>query len=135
MFRLPINQALKRLRHPLRNPLSNSLRTCRVHNLKAPSLRPESYDAINRHFSSFPDPLEIFIEKKEKEAMERGEFIDVHDSSGLDPNQFDVLITDVDESVLRSDISELVGIPYLKEATKDDANQILTTGSGLVYGR
>ena len=62
--------------------------------------------------------------------MERGEFDDIHDFSGPDPNHFDV-----DDSLLRSDISELVGIPYLKEATKDEANEMLETGSCLIYGQ
>jgi hypothetical protein len=143
MLTLPIKQSLRNLRHPLRNPLrnplsgslSNTLRTRHVSSWEAPFLGTASYAAMNERFSSYPRPLILFTEKKEKEAIERGEFVDIHDPSGPDPSHFDVLITDVDDCLLRSDISELIGIPYLKEATKDEANQMLETTSGLIYSR
>ena len=41
----------------------------------------------------------------------------------------------MDNDALRSEISKLVGIPYLSEATKDEANKVAETGSGYLYGR
>lgn len=50
----------------------------------------------------------------EKEAIERGQFVDIHDIGPVDPKDYDVLITDVDNHVLQTEISELVGIPYIQ---------------------
>jgi hypothetical protein len=52
----------------------------------------------------------------------------------VDKNDYDVLITDIDENTLRSGISQLVGIQYLEKATKDDANNTVKTGYGYLYG-
>jgi hypothetical protein len=49
---------------------------------------------------------------------ERGEFVGIHDIGGVDPKNYDVLITDMNDEALRHEISELVGITYLQEATK-----------------
>jgi hypothetical protein len=40
----------------------------------------------------------------------------------------------VDNDAPRSEISKLVGIPYLSEATKDEA-KVAETGSRFLYGR
>ncbi|KAH0612345.1 uncharacterized protein H6S33_010397 [Morchella sextelata] len=67
------------------------------------------------------DPLAYFTRKRQQEAKERGEFIDIHDIGGTDPGDFDVLISDVDDEKLRGEVTEIVGIPYHAEATKEDA--------------
>jgi hypothetical protein len=67
--------------------------------------------------------------------MERGEFVDVHDISGMNPKDYDVLITEVDNDTLHSKISKLVDIPYLKEATKDEANKVAKEVRSFYYGR
>ena len=38
---------------------------------------------------------------------------------------------DMNDAKLRTEISELIGIPYLQPATKDEADKIVT---GLIYG-
>ena len=43
----------------------------------------------------------------------------------MDPNDYDVLTTDINDNMLHSDISKLVDIPYLKEATKDEADKMV----------
>ena len=58
--------------------------------------------------------------------MARGTFVDVHDIGPVNPKDYDVLITDIDDHKLHSEISDLVGIPYLKEATKEEAERWLT---------
>jgi hypothetical protein len=73
--------------------------------------------------------------KKEEEAKKRGEFIDIHDVGGVDPQDFDVLLTDMDNNTLHSDISALAGVPYLKEAMKDEADKKVASVQGFVYGR
>ena len=67
--------------------------------------------------------------------MERGEFVDIHDIGGTDPKDYDVLLTDMDNHLLHSEISELVGIPYLKKTTKEEADNVVGEIRGFVYGR
>jgi hypothetical protein len=67
--------------------------------------------------------------------MERSEFVDVHDISGMNSKDYDVLITEVDNDTLHSKISKLVDIPYLKEATKDEADKVAKEVRGFYYGR
>ena len=57
---------------------------------------------------------------KTEEDVARGASVDIHDIGGVDPNDYDVLIPDVDDHTLHHEISDLVGIPYLKEATKEE---------------
>ena len=154
MLSFPRQQALKVLRSPLRNtlhhlvrgplrdPLSNPLLnhfrnplfTRHVHTGPAPFSGPPSYATIIRRFSSEPNPTDFFAEKKAKEAIERGEFIDIHDIGGVDPNDYDVLITDMSDNTLRTEISELLGVPYLKKATKDEANKKIELSTAITYG-
>jgi len=129
MLRLPNQRVLKALCSPLRNPHKRY-----VHNEHAPFSGHPSYATIARRFTSQPNPLDYFASKKAKEAKERGEFIDIHDIGGVDPKDFDVLITDMDDNSLRTEISELIGIPYLKEATKDEANDEVEIGHCIIYG-
>jgi hypothetical protein len=53
----------------------------------------------------------------------------------VDPKDYDVLITDMDNNTLRSDVSKLVDIPYLKEATKDEADKVAEEIHGFIYGQ
>lgn len=137
MLRLPSQQALKALRRPLRNPLPTPLRsfvqTRHVYTAPASFPGPPIYATLARRFSSEPNPLTFFAKKKSKEAAERGEFIDIHDVGGVDSKDFVALITDVNDNILRSDVAELAGIPYLKEATKDEVNKVVEIGTGFVY--
>jgi hypothetical protein len=41
----------------------------------------------------------------------------------VDPKDDDILLSDTDDT-LRSEISKLMGIPYLEEATKDEADKV-----------
>jgi len=153
MLRLPRQQALKALRNPLHNtlhypvrgPLRDPLRSSLLNHFRNPLLirhahtkpvpfsGPPSYATINRRFSSDPNPIDFFAEKKAKEAIERGEFIDIHDIAGVDPKDYDVLITDMNENKLRTEIAELLGVPYLQKATKDEANKKIEIATGITY--
>jgi hypothetical protein len=79
--------------------------------------------------------MTFFTEKKAKEAIDRGEFIDIHDVGGVEPEDFDVLIRDMTDNNLRSDVAELIGMPYLGKATTDEANKVVDVGHDIVYGR
>jgi hypothetical protein len=58
----------------------------------------------------------------------------VHDIGSSDSGNFDVLITDVTDTILRTEIAELVSIIYLVKATKEEANKQLDISSGFLYG-
>src|SRR5256885_16050854 len=88
ILRLPSRQALKALRNPFHSPLPNPLRvplqTRHLHNLPAPFAGPPSYATLARRFSaSSPNPVSYFAEKAAKEAIERGQFVDIHDVVGV----------------------------------------------------
>ena len=106
MFRLSSRQTFKVLRSPLRGPLRSPLRlfsSCDA--MQVPFSGPPTYDTVARRFSSYPNPLAFFAGKRQEEARDRGEFVDIHDIGGPDPKDFDVLITDIDDEKLRSEIA------------------------------
>jgi hypothetical protein len=126
MLSLPSRQALKTLRIPFRSlfpkPLRGPLQTRHLHNEPAPLLGPPSYATLVRRFSaSDPNPIRFFTQKAANEAIE--------------PNHYDVLSTESHDDTLHSEISKLVGIPYLKEATKDEADHVAEEIHGVLYGQ
>ena len=158
MLRLPRQQALKAIRsplhntlhYPLRGPLRDPLRSSLLnhfrnpllirhsHTKPAPFSGPTSYETISRRFSSEPNPISFFADKKAKEAIERGEFIDIHDIGGVDPEDHGVINTDMSDYttdyMLQTEIAELLGVPYLQKATKDEANKKIEIATGIIYG-
>lgn len=137
MFRLLSRQAFKAVSRPrLGLRLSNGTISHHVRTMQAPYSGPPSYDTIARRFSSdVVDPQAYFIRKRQQEAKDRGEYVDIHDIGGVDPEDFDVLISDVDDEKLRGEIAETVGIPYHAEAAKEDANKVVEIGDCYFYGR
>jgi hypothetical protein len=137
-------QALKALRNSLRNPLRNrllnpfSLPLCspfqmrHVHIEQAPYSGPPSYATITQRFSSLPNPLIFFENKRAREAIERGEFTDIHDAEVVEPKDYDVLMTDITDKILRSEIAKLAGVAYLEKAAKDEINKV-DIGHGFLY--
>jgi hypothetical protein len=69
-----------------------SVPQCQVHDSLALFSRPSSYDTITRRFSSNPNLVSYFIQRRQQEAKDRGEFIDIHDIASIDPKDYDVLI-------------------------------------------
>jgi len=136
MLRLPGRQALRAFCKPLPSPLRCSLQARRIHSLQAPFSGPPSYATLFQRFSSSnPSPIAYFSRMKAEENVARGTFVDIHDIGGVDPNDYDVLITDVNDHTLHNEISDLVGIPYLKEATKEEADKVADSLRGFLYGR
>ena len=78
-----------------------------------------------------PNPISFFRQKEAKEAIERGQFVDIHD---IDPKDYDILLSDIDNSTLHSGISKRVGIPYLQEASKDETDKVPEEINGFFYG-
>jgi hypothetical protein len=121
MLSLPSRQALKALRNPFRSLLA-PLQTRHLYTVPAPFSGPPSYATLARRFSdSISEPISFFGQKRAQEAIKRGEFVDIHEVGGTEPKDYDGLITDINNETLQSETSELVGIPYLQEATKDEA--------------
>lgn len=90
---------------------------------------------IAKRFSpSQVDPQDYINRKHQKEAKECGEYFDLHDIGGVDPMDYDVLISDVDDERLRGEVAEIVGIQYHAEATKEDANKVVEIGDCCIYG-
>src|SRR3954447_7411245 len=119
----------------LPNPLRRPLQTRHLYTAPAPFSGPPTYATLARRFSdSSPSPISFFSQKRANEAVERGEFVDLHDIRGVNPKDYDVLITDMNNETLESEISELVGIPYLMEATKDEADKVAEEIRGFTYG-
>ncbi|KAF8455263.1 hypothetical protein BDZ91DRAFT_746834 [Kalaharituber pfeilii] len=131
MFKLFSQRAVKAVPRHFRPSASR-----RIHSMQLPYIGPPTYETIARRFSSSEvDPRAYFARKLQEEAKQRGKYIDIHDVGGVDPKDFDVLITDVNDESLRNEISQVVGIPYLAKATEADANEVLKAGHGLIYGR
>lgn len=140
MFRLPNRQTFKALyspllRTPLRSPLHYHFRLTSTRAIQVPFSGPPTYDTVARRFSSYPNPLAFYAQKRQEDARDRGEFVDIHDIGGIDPKDFDVLITDIDEEKLRSEIAEVMGIQFLAKATEEDANTVVEIGHGYIFGR
>jgi hypothetical protein len=132
MLELLSRQALKALRSSLHNSLPNPLRvhlqTRHLHNELAPLSGPPSHANLARRSSaSNPNPRRFFAQKAAKLAIDWSKFSHIPD--------YDVLSTDTYDDMVHSEISKLVGIPYLKEATKDEAGKVAREFDGIVYGQ
>lgn len=130
MLKLLNKQGLK----ALCNPSRRSVQIRHVHTNHAPFCGPPTYVTLARRFSSDPNPLDYFAKKKDKKAIKRGQFVDVHDPQIVVPEDFDVLIMDMNDKKLRSEVSELVGIPYLQKAIQDEADTKVNLGYGFIHG-
>jgi hypothetical protein len=132
MFRSASRQIAKAL------PRSRILTSRPVHTIPVPYSGPPSYDTIRRRFSlSHPDPQDFVIRQRQQEALERGEFTDIHDVDpeySPDPTEYDVLLTDITHGKLESTIAEELGIPYLSKATEADAKEVVQVAEGYIYG-
>jgi hypothetical protein len=54
--------------------------------------------------------------------------------SDLEPNAFDVLITDINENTLQTEVSKVFGMDYLANASEGDAKREVDTIDGYLYG-
>jgi hypothetical protein len=72
-----------------------------------------------------------------QKATDSREYVDIHDLgniSDLELNNYDVLITDMNEKTLRTEISKVFGIDYLAKATEDDVKREVDVINGYLYG-
>ena len=129
MLRLPSQKISKALCSSFRNPLHRR----HVHSLQVPVSGPPTYVSIARRLSSDPSPLTSYDKKIAKEARASGNFIDIHDAEVVSATDYDVLITDVTDRLLRNEIADLAGIRYLQKATDADKEKV-NVGCGFLYG-
>ena len=52
----------------------------------------------------------------------------------MDPNDYDVLLTDITTNVQRSEFSEIAGVPYLGVPPEDEAEKVVRIGDAFNYG-
>jgi hypothetical protein len=126
-------QTFKALCNPLLRPLhrfpGKTPRLFSSHHkrsMEVPFSGPPSYDTLARRFSSYPTPVNLYALQSWQKVKGPSEYVDIHelrDISDLDPKAFDVLITDVNEEILQTEISKVFGIDYLAKATEDDAKR------------
>ncbi|KAI5795270.1 hypothetical protein EDC01DRAFT_630006 [Geopyxis carbonaria] len=135
MFRLVSRQGLVRVVPRPFFRLSNGIASRQIHSVPLPYSGPPSYDTIARRLSSDPGSHLYFTRKRQQEAKERGEYVDIHDIGGIDPEEYDVLITDVNQEIMQGEIAEVVGIPYHAEATKEAAKEVVEIGQCYIFGR
>jgi hypothetical protein len=57
------------------------------------------------------------------------------DVRNVDPRDIDVFLTEVSDMKLRSEVAAMAGVPYLGEASKDEADKVMETCEGFVYGQ
>jgi hypothetical protein len=63
------------------------------------------------------------------------ENFDIHAQAPMDPQNYDVLITDVNDITLHHDIAREAGIPYLSEAIPEQRVRKPRIMKGFIYGR
>ncbi|KAI9771622.1 MAG: hypothetical protein M1840_001837 [Geoglossum simile] len=127
MLRLSGRQASKTLQSIPTTPprqLSPVLRTSKL------------YDSRSMLFFRAESNRFFFAREKENKDRENGNFVDIHDVGGVELEDCGILITDVDHDILQSEISKIVGIPpYLKEAKKDEADNMPDKVYRFLYGQ
>lgn len=72
---------------------------------QAPFAGPPSYATLAQRFSTNPTPVIYHQAIKDGEAIKRKDYVDIHDVGGLNPKDYDVLLTDVDYNVFQDEIS------------------------------
>ncbi|KAI9762187.1 MAG: hypothetical protein M1840_001458 [Geoglossum simile] len=116
------------------NPLCYPQQARHLHDMSVPYSGPASYVTLTRRFSLKPNPITFFAQEWERRDIENGNFVDIHDASSVGLKDYDMIITDVDNGILQSEISELAGLPYLKEAKRDEADDMPDKLFGFIYG-
>ena len=122
------------LRHPLLRPRPSAYH---VGSLQVPFSESPSYDGLARRFSSYPSPLKLSAPGSWQKATDSSGYVDIHDIqsiSDLELNNYDVLIMDLNETALRTEVSKVFSIDYLAKATEDDAKREVDIINGYLYG-
>ena len=104
---LPYYSRKLRLSIPLRR-LDLTIR--HNHSLLAPFSEPDTYEILAKRLSNFPTLYHRYSLKRQMEKKEQGIMVDIHDIGLMDLNNYDMLIPDISQETLASEVSELLGI-------------------------
>lgn len=112
MGRLPF----KGIYSPFRRPLCPSPRLpclSSPYSFEARQVLATTYDAITQAEAGYPTRMARIMNRKAQEAREKGEWIDIHDYNPCAPGKYDTIIRNVNDRMLRTEISEILGIPTM----------------------
>ncbi|PUU77245.1 hypothetical protein B9Z19DRAFT_1194159, partial [Tuber borchii] len=123
MFRFPKIQALKAL--PLPSPPL-------IHNATIPYSGPGTYETILRRFNSQIDPQTFFTHQRNREAKNRGEFLDYHDF-GRDSRSYDISIPK--HQTLDMIVAEELGIAHLSKVPAMEARKVVSRAHGYIHSK
>lgn len=68
--------------------------------LQIPYARLPTYATLAKQFLSYPNPVHYYEAKKVDNTIERGQYVDIHDLGGLNPKDYNVLLTDMNYDIL-----------------------------------
>lgn len=146
MSRLVSQQAFKALRYSIHRSRRNTLYLPFRYLLGSPRAFSHQGDSsgtlysghntIARRFSSYPNPVNFYAVPSLEKTAHPGGFVEIHDPreiSNPEVNKYDVLVSDISEDILRTEVPHVFGVDYLAEATVDDAKKVDVT-DGYLYG-
>lgn len=122
---------------PLRKPLCLPPRRLHYHSfpysINACQGLVKTYDTLIQARAGFPTRMACVMKRKAKEAREKGEWIDIHDYVPCAPGKYDTVVSNVNDGMLRTEVSEILGISYLGQAAEDDAKKVVKCIDGQLY--
>ena len=137
MSRLMGKLPFKGIYTPLRKPLCLPPRRFHYHSfpysINACQGLVKTYDTLIQARAGFPTRMACVMKRKAKEAREKGEWIDIHDYDHSEPGKYDTIISNVNDEILRTEISEILGIPYLGQVAKRDAGKVAQCIEGYLH--
>lgn len=95
---------------------------------------PKTYPIIGRNLASYPTLLNKISMVKQGEFRERDEFVTVNEYDGVKPQNYDVLLIDINDNTLRGELSEGLSVQYLEKAVGVDAARPVDFISSYLYG-
>ena len=103
-----------------------------VPSMHAPFTGPPSYGTTAQLLSSSrPDLPACRNRKRDQETRYRGWFSHIHEDAN-NPEDCDVLISDIKHVTLETAIAKDIGIPYLSKATEAEANEVVNVAIGYI---
>ncbi|KAF2014503.1 hypothetical protein BU24DRAFT_423436 [Aaosphaeria arxii CBS 175.79] len=93
-----------------------------------------SYDTIKKRLEAQPNLVRQFEEALIQLDIAKGRWVDIHYGDDAESVLSDVSISDLQDKDMRTDLSELFGIPYLATASKQEADEAQKTLQGMLFG-
>ena len=133
MFKSDTFRAIRHIYRPVLPKVKASTIQRRMIMEALPYSGPPSYETLRKRFmASAPNPESFKSRKREAEARDRGECVDIHDVTGIQPSEYDVLVSDIQHETLETTIAQDLGISYLSKAEEADANYVVESITGYI---